>query len=191
VETGAVAAQLNRIVTDAFVQVGVPVISVSPSASARCRGGELVSMETYPIAEALRHQLVPLVHGDVAFDQIQGCTIVSTESVFAYLAAQFDPSRMVLVGEVNGVFERDPQVDRNARRIARITPATFGQVEAGLGDSHGVDVTGGMLSKIRQAIAMLEQRRTQRVHLISGLKEGALARVLLDPSAVEGTVIEI
>jgi isopentenyl phosphate kinase len=148
-------------------------------------------MATYSIAEALRHRLVPLVHGDVAFDEIQGCTIISTECVFAYLTGQFCPSRMILVGEVDGVFDRDPVLHQDARRIARITPATFAQIEAGLAASHGVDVTGGMLTKVRQVIALIEQQRIRRAHLISGLKEGALERTLLDPGIVEGTVIEL
>lgn len=190
VETGAAAAQLNRLVTEILVRVGVPVVSISPSASARCRGGSLVAMAIYPIAQALRYGLVPLVYGDVAFDECQGCTIISTESVFAYLAEHLSPSRMVLVGEVDGVFDRDPTAHRDARRIARLTPATFAEVEAGLGGSHGVDVTGGMLTKVRQVIALVEQRRIWRAHLISGLNEGSLERVLVDPERVEGTVIE-
>jgi len=36
--TGAAAARLNRLVTDVFLEEGVPVVSLQPSASARCRG---------------------------------------------------------------------------------------------------------------------------------------------------------
>jgi isopentenyl phosphate kinase len=190
VETGAAAARLNRIVIDILIRVGLPVVPVSPSASARCQDGRLLSMACYSIAQALRHGLVPVVHGDVAFDESQGCTIMSTESVFSYLVDKFGPSRMILVGKVDGVFERDPTMYPDAQHIARLTPARFAQVEAGLGDSHGVDVTGGMLSKVRQMMALVETQRIHRVHLISGLKAGALERVLVDPEIVEGTVIE-
>ena len=37
----AAAARLNRIVTDAFLRADVPVLSVQPSASARCHDGTL------------------------------------------------------------------------------------------------------------------------------------------------------
>ena len=147
-------------------------------------------MAHYPIAEALGHRLVPMVHGDVAFDECQGCTIISTEDVFSYLIEQFQPSRMILVGEVDGVFDRDPKVHPDARHIDRLTPATFSQVEAGLGGSHGVDVTGGMLAKVRQVLALVEGRHIERAHLISGLREGALECVLADPDMAKGTVIE-
>jgi isopentenyl phosphate kinase len=188
-ETGAAAARLNRIVVDAVLRVGVPVLSVQPSASARCRGGKLVSMEAYPIYEALRHRLVPLIYGDVAFDEEQGCTIISTENILVYLARELRPARIVLVGEVDGVYDRDPLLYPAAQRIARITPGTFSQIEAQLGGSRGVDVTGGMLSKVREMVALVADGVTQRVDLISGWREGALTRALLDAEAAGGTAI--
>ena len=188
-ETGAIAAQLNRIVTDTFIRVGVPVVSIQPSASARCRGGELVAMEDYAICETLRHRLVPLIHGDVAFDETQGCTIISTETEFAYLAPRLRPARIVLVGEVDGVYDGDPLTDATAKRIPRITPDTFSQIEEWLGGSHGVDVTGGMLTKVRQMVHLVAKGATQRVHLISGGRKSALTRVLLG-TGTEGTIIE-
>jgi isopentenyl phosphate kinase len=202
-ETGAVAAQLNRLVTDTFIRVGVPVVTIQPSALARCRGGELIALDEYPIREALRHRLVPLVHGDVAFDSDQGCTIVSTEAEFAYLARALCPpgtarrgqdkwARIVLVGEVHGVYDRDPLAAGGAaaRHFPRITPGTYAEIEAGLGGSSSADVTGGMLTKVRGMVDLVEQGLVWHVHLISGHVRGALTRVLLDPQASEGTVIE-
>jgi isopentenyl phosphate kinase len=181
---------LNRVVADSFLAAGVPVFSVQPSASARCQDGRLVEMDVRPIDEVLRHGLVPLVFGDVALDEKRGCTIVSTEQVFAYLAQHLSPDRVVLVGEVDGVYENDPLANPNAARISRITPNTLGELEAQLGGSHGVDVTGGMLAKVRAMVGLVAQGRTRRVHLISGRNIGALTRVLLDASSGEGTLIE-
>ncbi len=189
-ETGAAASQLNRVVTDTFLGAGVPVLSIQPSASARCRGGQLLDMEVHPIREALRHGLVPLVYGDVAFDKGQGCTIVSTEEVLAFLARRMRPARMVMVGEVDGVYDRDPLLDESASPIPRITPATFAHLKVELGGSFGVDVTGGMLAKVREMISLVAEGQTKRVHLISGWREGALVRVLLDAVVEEGTLIE-
>lgn len=188
--TGAAAGRLNRIVTDALLDAGVPVLSVQPSASAHCRAGRLHLLETTPIRRALQHRLVPLVYGDVAFDELWGCTIVSTEDLFAYLARELRPARIVMVGQVDGVYDRDPAVDRQAVRIPRITPQTFDQVQAQLRGSHGVDVTGGMLSKVREMVSVVAQGYTARVHLISGERPEALYQVLLDPGVERGTIIE-
>jgi len=188
-ETGAAAARLNRIVVDALLGLGLPVVSVQPSASARCSGGRLVSMATYPIREALRRGLVPLVYGDVAFDDVWGCAIVSTESVLAYLAHEMRPERIVLVGEVDGVYDRDPLQDERARRIPTITPDAYDVIRMRLGESHGVDVTGGMLSKVSEMVSLVAQGVSGRGYLVSGRRKGALEHALLGHSAAGGTVI--
>lgn len=189
-ETAAVAARLNQLVTDSLIEAGNPVMSIQPSASARCRSGTLDWIETRPILEALRRKLVPLVYGDVAFDVDQGCTIVSTEAIFVYLAAELHPTRIVLVGEVDGVYDRDPLADPSAHQIALITPHTYPEIQARLGDSHAVDVTGGMLNKVSEMVQLVADGHTRQVHLISGQRKGALLRALLGKSTAGGTLIK-
>jgi len=188
-ETGAAAARLNRLVTDAFLAADVPVLTVQPSASARCRDGELLSLDVHPINVALAHGLVPLVYGDVALDEVRGCTIISTEQIFVWLAGQLHPQRVILSGVVNGVFDRDPLQDTAALRIPEITPTTFPQIESLLTGSHGVDVTGGMFSKVREMLALIERQPDLEVHLITGQEPGRIAQALLHQGSMSGTVL--
>jgi isopentenyl phosphate kinase len=188
-ETGVAAARLNRLVTDAFLAEGAPVVSIQPSASAHCRDGELISMATEPIEWMLRHGLVPLVYGDVALDEVRGCTIISTEQIFAYLADHLEPTRIVLAGEVDGVFTADPLRDESAQLIPEISRQNFHQVEFMLAGSHGVDVTGGMLTKVRIMYALVQGRPELKVQLISGRRPGMIKRALLEPDLEEGTII--
>jgi isopentenyl phosphate kinase len=188
-ETGAAAVRLNRLVTDIFLAEGVPVVSIQPSASAHCRGGELISMATEPIELMLRHGLVPLVYGDVALDRVRGCTIISTEQIFAYLAHHLEPVRIVLAGEVEGVFTADPFRDQSAQLIPEISHKNIDQVEHKLAGSHGVDVTGGMLTKVRIMVALVQERPELKVQLISGQRPGMIRRALLEPDFAEGTTI--
>jgi isopentenyl phosphate kinase len=188
-ETGAAAARLNRLVADIFLGEGVPVVSIQPSASAHCQGGELVSMATKPIERMLHHGLVPLVYGDVALDGIRGCTIISTEQIFAHLADHLEPARIVLAGQVEGVFTADPLRDDSAQLIPEISRHNFDQVESMLAGSHGVDVTGGMLTKVRIMHALVQKRPELTVQLISGRQPGMIKRALLEPGLEEGTTI--
>jgi len=189
-EVAAAAARLNRLVADAFLAAGVPVWSLQPSASAWCLGGELVSLATMPVERALAQGLVPLLYGDVALDAMQGGTIISTEQIFAFLARQLRPARLVLVGVVDGVFERDPLRDPSARPVPEISAANWEEVRAALGGSHATDVTGGMLAKVEEMVSLVRELPGLTVHLISGERVGALEAVLLQPAeVVGGTVI--
>jgi isopentenyl phosphate kinase len=182
---------LNRFVADGLLAAGVPVWSLQPSASALCRGGRLVSLEMRPVEVALGRGLVPLLYGDVALDEAQGATIISTEEILAYLAPRLRPARLVMVGEVDGVYEGDPLRDPGARHIARITPANWASVRAALGGSHATDVTGGMAAKVEALVALADELPGLTARILSGERPGALQAALAGrPEAAGGTLIE-
>ncbi len=188
-ETGAAASRLNRLVADLFLAEGVPVVTYQPSASARYREGRLLELATEPIEMALEHNLVPLVHGDVAFDGLDEMTIISTEMIFAYLAPILSPSRILLAGAVDGVFTADPIKNPQAVVIPEITPASFEQVESRLFGSHGFDVTGGMLTKVKGMMALIQAIPSIRVYLFSALKQQGLFEIMTETGPQRGTVL--
>jgi isopentenyl phosphate kinase len=188
-EVAAVAARLNRIVADGLLAAGVPVWSLQPSASSRCKGGELSWLDTYPVENALRRALVPLVHGDVGLDEVQGGTIISTEQIFGYLARRLGPSRLVLVGVVDGVFERDPLLDSSARPIPVISAENWGTVLSSLSGSHATDVTGGMLAKVEEMVNLVREVPELSVQIISGERAGTLEAALLRPKELSGGTV--
>ncbi len=188
-EVGAAAARLNRIVTDICVAEGLPAVSLPPSASARCHDGRLQYLATAPVETLLAGGAVPLVYGDVALDETRGAAIVSTEDVFAYLASTQQPARIILAGEVDGVFTADPTRDPSAQPIREITPATFPAVVQALGGSAGYDVTGGMVSKVRTMVSLVEANPGIEVYVISGVEAGRVQHALTTKRRQRGTVI--
>jgi len=182
-EVAAAAARLNRIVTDAFLEAGVPVLSVPPSASARCHDQTLKYLNTRPIHTALAQGLVPLVYGDVALDNARGGTIISTEDIFLFLSDALRPARVLLMSDVPGVLDRDGKI------IPRITPEELPTLRDTLAGSAGVDVTGGMAEKVMRMVEMLRRHPDTRVRIFSGKEPGLLTRVLLDATLRAGTQI--
>ncbi len=182
-EVQAVAALLNRLVVDAAREAGLPVINCPPSASAVCRDGLIEALAIAPIEAALAHDLVPLVQGDVAVDVARGGTIVSTEDVFGFLAPRLKPQRILLAGSERGVLSRWPD--------GEVIPE-IGDMEAlrdvTLSGSHAADVTGGMKSKLREALAMVATVPGGQALIFSGEAPGRVGQALLG-EMVEGTRI--
>src|SRR5205814_4781260 len=110
-EVQAVAGELNRLVVDAARAAGLSVLNLPPSASTLCHDGVIQTMAVEPLRAALAHDLVPLVFGDVALDDVRGGTIVSTEDVFRYLAGILRPERILLAGIEPGVLAHWPEGD--------------------------------------------------------------------------------
>lgn len=180
-EVAAAAARLNRIVADAFLEAGVPILCLPPSASARCRDGELLYLETRPIVEALTHGLVPLVYGDVSLDEVRGGGIVSTEALFTYLMPVLRPTRILLAGAASGVLDAD------GRTIPCIAPGELPALQAVLGGAQETDVTGGMADKVMRMARLVAVQPGLRVQIFSGLRAGQVYRALTDPDAPIGT----
>lgn len=172
------AARLNRIVVAALLRAGIAAWSIQPGALIRCEDGRIVQGPETTVAAALARALTPVVYGDVALDTVRGGTIVSTEEVFDGLVDALAPTRIVLAGEVDGIFTADPQLNPAAQPIATVTPATLAAIVAGLGSSHGVDVTGGMRAKVQQALDMVERHPDLEVVVCSGLEAGYVQAAL-------------
>lgn len=187
--TAGAALRLNRMVCDALLKVGVPALSLQPSATLRSKAGTLVAWQTDTITQALNRGLVPLIHGDVAFDTVQGCAIISTETLFRYLAqhTELHPERIILVGE-DAVYTADPRRDENATPIPLITGANIHDVLGYTGASHAVDVTGGMRTKIAMMWDMVQELPGLEITLI-GTQPGLLASVLAGEAPSMGTRI--
>ncbi|MDJ0754675.1 MAG: isopentenyl phosphate kinase [Ardenticatenaceae bacterium] len=183
VDVSDAALRLNRLVVRALLDVGITAMSISPSASAAVIDGQVTSIATGPIRAALNHGVLPVVHGDVAFDEKRGGTILSTEEVFAALLAEFRPSWLLLAGETDGVY------DQRGETVPLITTDNFDDFAAALGGSRGFDVTGGMAGKVRDMLALVEAHPGLRIRIFSALTAGMLQAVLEDPSRPVGTEI--
>lgn len=167
------AQRLNRLMIDELSARDLPVITFSPASSAFCRGGDLIEMSTQGIRRALEVGLVPVLHGDVAFDSLQGGTIVSTEQVFTYLAGELQPTRILLAGREPGVLAEpnDPGSVLDIVRADDVKHVHFGGI-------HGDDVTGGMAAKVHEALRMAKACPQADIYIFSPQDPGDLHRAL-------------
>ena len=170
------AATLNRLVTDALHAAGLPAIAFPPSACVTARDGQVASWDLSPMRRALEAGLLPVIQGDVIFDTVRGGTILSTEDLFDHLARFLRPRRILLAGLEPGVWADYPAC---TRLVEQITPTSLGQIAAGLGGSHAADVTGGMESKVHQALGLVQAIPGLEVLIFSGDQPGAVQRALL------------
>eukprot|EP01102_Stenamoeba_stenopodia_P005546 TRINITY_DN1630_c2_g2_i1.p1 TRINITY_DN1630_c2_g2~~TRINITY_DN1630_c2_g2_i1.p1 ORF type:complete len:180 (-),score=37.00 TRINITY_DN1630_c2_g2_i1:18-557(-) len=125
-------------------------------------------MDYEVIQRALDHGLCPVVYGDVAFDDVLGGCIASTESIFCYLTKVLKPNKLLLMGEVEGVY------DENKEIIKHIHSENYESISTALGGSRGIDVTGGMASKVKQMMELVQFNPQLEIHIFSGLREGQL-----------------
>jgi isopentenyl phosphate kinase len=169
------AAALNHLVLRALSQAGLPVVAFPPSSSLSADQRQIIDWPLDPIRAALNAGLIPVVYGDVVFDQSLGGTILSTEDLFEYLAAQLQPGRILIASLEKGIWGDYPEC---TQLIPEATPADFPLLEPKLSGSEGTDVTGGMASKARLSLRMIEADKALEVLIFSGEEPGAVKRAL-------------
>jgi isopentenyl phosphate kinase len=167
------ANKLNRIVVDELRKVGLPALSLPPSASAISSSGEIVKMTVEPIQRALEEGLLPVIQGDVAFDLERGSTILSTEMVFRYLVPYLKPNLVLLAGIESGVYKEYPPI---GEVLSSVTEMDIAKLK--LGPSTATDVTGGMSSKVLEALSISEATPGLTVRIFSGEEPDTLLAAL-------------
>lgn len=175
VEVWREASTLNRLVVEALYAAELPVIALPASASLVASDGKVSAWNLAPLTSALQAGLMPVIYGDVIFDQVRGGTIFSTEDLFAHLALQLRPQRLLLAGLEDGVWADFPQ---RRKLIPHITPRSYQVHSPALRGSASVDVTGGMEGKVRQMLSLVEQIPGLEVLIFSGEKPGNVLQVL-------------
>lgn len=178
------ASQLNRYIMNALHKAGLRAIALPPSSSVIASNGKVSVWETTPIRMALASSIVPVIFGDTVFDEVRGGTILSTEDLFQHLSHALNPDRILLAGLEAAVWADFPA---RTKIIEHITPQSFNEIKAGIGKSAAADVTGGMESKVKQMLELVETNPNLSVQIFSGVEPGNITRTLLGERL--GTVI--
>jgi isopentenyl phosphate kinase len=168
------ASELNRYVMQALRKAGVPAVALAPISAITARDGQVAYWDLNALKSSLDAGLVPVIYGDVIFDEIRGGTILSTEDLFGFLARELRPQKILLAGLEGGVWADFP--DRKIK-VEKITPTSFGMVSAGVGKSNGADVTGGMETKVKQMLDLVQQVPGLTAQIFSGEEPGNVERV--------------
>ena len=100
----------------------------------------------------IEHKVVPVINENdvVSVDELEGEVIGDNDTLSAMVANIVDADLLILLGQTNGLFTDDPNLNPDARLIPRVTSFTD-DIEALGGPSFGDRGRGGMATKIEAA----------------------------------------
>ena len=178
------ASKLNRIVVEEFLRAGEDAISFSPSSFLTTENGKIKKAFLDSLLHGLELGMLPVVYGDVTFDTNKGCNILSTEEILNFLALKLKSSyksvRIIYCGTTDGVY------DEKGKTVKVLTPLKFKKIKSVLGKSDGIDVTGGMIHKVKKALWIAG--KSIPTVIINGTRKNELTNVIKGKSA-KGTYI--
>ena len=97
----------------------------------------------------LEWQVVPIINENDTI-MVEEIKLGDNDNLAAMIALQLDADIFINLTDIDGLYDKDPRVHRDARLIDRVT--TYSKsIEKYAGDIPGALGTGGMLSKIKAA----------------------------------------
>jgi len=178
------AVKLNQIVLEQLLSANCPAFSFSPSSLMSVEDGKTKAIFVDSMVDALGKGIVPLVYGDVVVDSSRGCDVYSTEKVFDELAKYFADKykvRVIHISSEEGVYKKG-----QASIFSEINRGNFEEVKEHLGGSHGVDVSGGMLHKVEECLALTKMRIVSQI--VSGMVNNRVRDAIIGKK-IKGTTI--
>ncbi len=169
------AHSLNKIIVDVLTSQDIPVISFPPSSMIIAENKTIKIWDLTPIKKALEADLIPLIYGDVIFDLTIGGTIFSTEELFEHLALSLKPEKILIAGIEEGVWQDFPA---NQHFIDLITQDIEPDILRKLGGSNSVDVTGGMVEKVKSMLNLSYLLPDLEINIFSGITPGNVLKSL-------------
>ena len=178
---------LNQIIVSKLIDYGIDVLSIQTSSIILWTGrGYRVFAE--PVKEAINKGLIPIVYGDCILDQYGYYRVISTEELFTVLTMELKPKRIVYLERVDGIYTKDPMKYSDAKLIPLINKENYKETLKLLKESYGIDVTGGMRTKIEKALELARDYGINSI-IVSGYDVEEAVRAITKGTIKRGTLI--
>jgi isopentenyl phosphate kinase len=136
-----------------------------------------------PIRKSLSAGLIPLLHGDLVFDESRGIGVLSGDRIASLIGSRLGASRVLFGCDVDGVYSENPKNFTNAIVIPEVTTENF-RLALDASRSPSGDATGEMGEKVRQALRLA--KNGCECYIFNLRKTNAL-REILERDGIAGT----
>lgn len=172
--------KLNNVISEIFVSEGLSVVSVHTASVIIQKNKQIFKCNTETIEESLKQNCIPILYGEMVFDESFGMTVCSGDAIAPFLAEKLKAQKIFFASDIDGIFDRDPYLYRDAKLIEEISLSEIeNNSKVKLTSSHNIDVTGGLLGKIKN-IDFKNTPSLQSVEIFNGLKEKNYTDILTE-----------
>ncbi|MEN8252315.1 MAG: isopentenyl phosphate kinase [Patescibacteria group bacterium] len=141
--------KLNTEIFDIFANNNVPVIPTHTGSLITQTDKKITTFHTDIIKSALNNNYIPLIYGDMVFDDSLGLSICSGDTSAAYLAKNLPVNKVLFATDTDGIFNKDPHKNADAKLLENLSlKDIFTQDNIKLDSSHNTDVTDGIKGKL-------------------------------------------
>ena len=175
--------RLNMFVCEAFIKQGLPTIAIPASSFITANDKRITKGNLDLFKRYLGKGFIPVIYGDVVLDDELEFCVISGDQIIQYLSVNLTPDRVILGTDVDGVYNKNPKTHEDALFFDKFTSLEDLDTLEG---TTNVDVTGGMVGKIKELLYLADLGIESKI--INAEVEDNIFKVL-ENKEVKGTVI--
>ncbi len=164
---------LNGMIVKELNDAGLPAVSVPTGSCFMMKNRELIINDPAVLKSMFDKGIMPVMFGDVVMDTELGFAICSGDQIMERLKEIFEPSRVIFVSDIDGLYDKDPKNNKDAKLIENVDRDVLKSVET---DITVADVTGGVRGKMETMLRMCSEGCD--CVLVNGTVEGRLLTLL-------------
>ena len=144
--------KLNIEILKHLKKENIDSITFDQSSAWKMTNKRLHNCDLSIINKYLQLNLTPVLYGDVLIDDKLRFSILSGDQIIYYLAKKLYAKKVLIGTDLDGIFESDPKINKNARLIKKVDSNNIKDLS--LGQSLSTDVTDGMKGKVDELIRL-------------------------------------
>ena len=175
--------KLNMFICEEFIKMGLPTVALPASSFISATDKRITEGSLDLFKRYLDKGFIPVIYGDVVLDTDLEFCVISGDQIIQYLAMNLNPEQVILGTDVDGVYNKNPKTHDDAIFFDKFTSLKDLDTLEG---TTNVDVTGGMVGKIKELLYLADLGIESKI--INAEVEDNIFKVLEDKE-VKGTVI--
>ncbi len=183
-----ITAQMMRV-SEILRDAGVPIQAYHTADIVAQDAGEVTHCDISTIADAIARGQVPLLSATMVPDSTWDWSICSGDTIATHVGAALHADCVAFATDVAGIYTADPHTSATAQLLARVSLAEqYTKNIFDAGESHHVDVTGGLGKKISSLTPLLATQQIGSSCIFDGRTPAHYAE-LLTGQTYPGTTI--
>jgi len=180
-KTHRAVRSLNTAFVDELQSQSASALPIHPLDSVTLDAGRITHFDTDALELMLDNNIIPVLHGDVVMDRLDGFNVLSGDQIIAFLALKMHPKKIGVGTDIDGIMFRD-------RKLNHLTPGELEKYRDGILGSSSTDVTGGMLRKVEELLEIAKSGIQSEI--FNATSEGNITKFLTSHQDV-GTTISL
>lgn len=176
-ESRIVNQKLNLAITEIFLKEGLKIATVHTASAVIYKNNKFKKINYEIIVETLKQGCIPMLYGEMVFDEKLKMAICSGDVIVAHLSKKLKVKKIFFASDINGIFTEDPHLNKKAKLIEEIELNKIKE-KSKIGKSHNTDTTGGLLGKIKN-IAQSNNSNLETVEIFNGFQSENFEKILL------------